>query len=100
MIKESIGGAVAAVLVGVIWYGVVQGVNAEYLPRDELEVVADNIYIRQDTYIQQRQLDRSWALQDKIDELVSRAEYEGRALTPFEKDRIRQWQSEINKLTK
>ena len=70
-----------------------KGIDATYLKIEELEHIADSIYVRQDVYRQTENQKRTWQLEDRIDEIKARAR--GRDLTPEEKERIKQIQRDI-----
>lgn len=97
MIKEvMIGVAIAAIAAAGAF--TVKGFDATYLPRDELEIVADTIYVRQDTYQQAQTQNRIWQLEDRIQAIINRAAREGRDLTQFEREQIQQIQNDIKRL--
>ena len=56
---------------------------------------ADNTYVRIASYEQGVEQQRVWSLQDKIDQLKDRADYEHRKLTDHEKRLIEKWESQI-----
>lgn len=99
MIKEIIiGGAllVFTAALGASGYWMKRGFEETYLQVDELEILADSIYVRQDVYQQTENQKRIWILEDRIQKIRNNAA--GRPLTPDEVNRITQLQRDIQVL--
>ena len=60
--------------------------------------LGDTRYVMQSSYEQSVQQRRAWELQDKIDEVNGRVQYEGRKTTPYEKQQILNWEQQIRRL--
>ena len=60
--------------------------------------MADARYVMQNTFEKSVKQQRAWDLQDRIDEIESRAEYESRPKTPYENQQIKQWEQQMRRL--
>ena len=98
MIKETLLVAVLTAASGGGIYFAKQGFDGRYVQTVELEMIADEIYIRQDVYSSTEDRKRKWELQDEIDDIQGEADYEERILKPYETQRINELNSKIRRL--